>query len=145
ASVVDNICSDSNCGFSFVGNLGSATGYGADFSARFKITSGLTAGISVSYTDITYDQTVLEGEGAIVSRKGETIGGPPFNLAAFAKYKFDVLGQHAFYRMDYTYHNRTPGNDPATVGYDPTLTEPGESRYLSMRAGVNVNDWELSI
>jgi outer membrane receptor protein involved in Fe transport len=133
-----------NCGFSFVGNLGSATGYGGDISARFKITSDLLAGFSASYTDITYDQTILEGEGAIVTKQGDKIGGPPFNLAVFGRYKFELFGKSAFYRVDYTYHNKTPSVDPATVNYDATLPQIGDNRYLTMRAGVNLSGWELS-
>jgi outer membrane receptor protein involved in Fe transport len=133
-----------NCSFSFVGNLGSATGYGADLEARFKITNDLVAGFNAGYTDISYDQTIIEGVGAIVAKQGDKIGGPPFNLAVYGKYKFDVLGKNAFYRIDYTYHNRTPAVDPGTVSYDSTLPNIGSNSYLTMRAGVYLSGWELS-
>jgi outer membrane receptor protein involved in Fe transport len=133
-----------NCSFSFVGNLGSATGYGGDLMARLKITDDLLAGFSAGYTDISYDQTIIEGVGAIVAKQGDKIGGPPFNLAVYGRYKFDVLGHNAFYRIDYTYHNKTPGVDPATVSYDPTLPTIGSNAYLTMRAGFYLSGWELS-
>jgi len=133
-----------NCSFSFVGNLGAATGYGGDLSARFKITKDILAGFSAGYTDITYDQTIIEGVGAIVAKQGDKIGGPPFNLAVYGRYKFDLFGKDAFYRVDYTYHNRTPGVDPVTVSYDPTQPTIGSNDYLTMRAGVYLSGWELS-
>jgi outer membrane receptor protein involved in Fe transport len=133
-----------NCSFSFVGNLGSATGYGADLETRFKITNDLLAGFNAGYTNIEYDQTIIEGVGAIVAKQSDKIGGPPFNLAVFGKYKFDLFGKNAFYRVDYTYHNRTPAVDPGTVSYDPTLPTIGSNAYLTMRAGVYVGGWELS-
>jgi len=134
-----------NCSFSFVGNLGSATGYGADLETRFKITNDLVAGFNAGYTDIEYDQTIIEGVGAIVAKQGDKIGGPPFNLAVFGKYKFDLFGKGAFYRVDYTYHNKTPTVDPGTVSYDSTLPTIGSNSYLTMRAGVNLSGWELSV
>ena len=133
-----------NCGFSFVGNLGSATGYGADVAARVRLTNDLTAGFAAGYTNITYDQTILEGVGAIVAKQGDKIGGPPFNLDVFSRYKFQVLGLNGFYRIDYTYHNKTPAVDPATVNYDPTLPNIGSNAFLTMRAGVYLSGWELS-
>lgn len=133
-----------NCGFSFVGNLGAATGYGADVAARVKITNDVVAGFSAGYTDLTYDQTILEGVGAIVTKQGDKIGGPPFNLAVFGRYKFQVFGKNGFYRVDYTYHNKTPAVDSATVNYDPTLPNIGSNEFLTMRAGVYLSGWELS-
>ena len=134
-----------NCGFSFVGNLGSATGYGGDISTRVKVTDDVLVGFSASYTDISYDQTILEGAGAIVAKEGDKIGGPPFNLSAFGRYKFDMFGKNAFYRVDYTYHNKTPAVDPATVNYDSTLPNIGSNEYLTMRVGVYLTGWELSV
>ncbi len=133
-----------NCSFSFVGNLGSATGYGADLETRFKITNDLLAGFNAGYTNIEYDQTIIEGVGAVVAKQGDKIGGPPFNLAVYGKYKFDLFGKNAFYRVDYTYHNKTPAVDPGTVSFDPTLPTIGSNSYLTMRAGVYLAGWELS-
>jgi outer membrane receptor protein involved in Fe transport len=133
-----------NCSFSFVGNLGEATGYGADIMARFKITDDLLAGLSAGDVDISYDNTIIEGANAIVAKQGDRIGGPPFNLAAFGRYNFPLFGLNAFYRVDYTFHSKTPGVDPATVNYDPTQPNIGSNDYLTMRAGVYLSGWELS-
>jgi outer membrane receptor protein involved in Fe transport len=134
-----------NCGFSFVGNLGSATGYGADISTRVEVTDDVLVGFSASYTEISHDQTILEGAGAIVAKESDKVGGPPFNLSAFGRYKFDMFGKNAFCRVDYTYHNKTPAVDPATVNYDSTLPNIGSNEYLTMRVGVYFSGWELSV
>ena len=132
------------CGFSFVDNLGQATGIGGDISARFKITSNLLAGINAGYVSLTYDQTLLEGANAVLVEKGDTIGGPPFHSSAWTLYKFNVFDRQAFYRIDYTYQNGYPVVDSRTFAYDPTLPQPGPLKSLSMRLGMYVGNWEFS-
>ena len=134
-----------SCGFSYVGNLGQATGVGGDLSARFKLTRDFMAGFNAGYVSLTYDRTIYEGANAVLVNKGDVIGGPPFNLAAWTLYKFTLFNHGAFYRIDYTYQNGTPAVDRTTFSYDPTLPQPGPQKSLSMRAGVYLNGWELSL
>ena len=133
------------CGFDFVDNLGKATGVGGDISARFKITSDFFAGINAGYVSLTYDQNILEGANAVLVDKGDTIGGPPFHTSAWTLYKFNLFEHNAFYRIDYTYQNGNPAVDSRTFGYDPTLGQPGPLKSLSMRLGMYVGGWELSL
>jgi outer membrane receptor protein involved in Fe transport len=134
-----------SCGFSYVDNLGSATGIGGDLAARFKVTQDFLAGFSAGYVSLTYDHTILEGADAILVNKGDVIGGPPFHVAAWTLYKFNLFNHGAFYRIDYTYQNGTPAVDKETFSYDPTLAQPGPLKSLSMRAGMYVGGWELSL
>jgi iron complex outermembrane recepter protein len=134
-----------SCGFSYVDNLGSATGIGGDLAARFKVTQDFLAGFSAGYVSLTYDHTILEGADAILVNKGDVIGGPPFHVAAWTLYKFNLFNHGAFYRIDYTYQNGTPVVDKETFSYDPTLAQPGPLKSLSMRAGMYVGGWELSL
>jgi iron complex outermembrane recepter protein len=134
-----------SCGFSYVDNLGSATGVGGDLAARFKVTQDFLAGFSAGYVSLTYDRTILEGADAVLVNKGDVIGGPPFHVAAWTLYKFNLFNHGAFYRIDYTYQNGTPAVDKETFSYDPTLAQPGPLKSLSMRAGMYVGDWELSL
>ena len=122
-----------------------ATGVGGDISARFKITSNLLAGINAGYVSLTYDQTLLEGANAILVEKGDTIGGPPFHTSAWSLYKFNVFERSAFYRIDYTYQNGSPVVDPCILAHDPTLAQPGPLKSLSMRLGMYLGEWELSV
>jgi len=134
-----------SCGFSYVDNLGTATGYGADLAARVKVTPQWLAGVNGGYVNLTYDKSVYEGASAILVNKGDVIGGPPFHLAAWTVYNFTVLDHRGFYRIDYTYQNGYPAVDGRTFGYDPTLPVLGALDSLSMRLGTYVGRWELSV
>ena len=134
-----------SCGFPFVGNLGQATGYGGDLAARFKVTRNLQAGFNAGYISLTYDKTILEGPNAVLVNKGDAIGGPPFHLAANTLYNFPVFSHTGFWRIDYTYQNGTPAVDSRTFGYDETLAKPGPLKSLSMRVGVQLQDFEISL
>jgi iron complex outermembrane receptor protein len=134
-----------SCGFSYVDNLGSATGIGGDLAARFKVTQDFLAGFSAGYVSLTYDHTIYEGADAILVNKGDVIGGPPLHATAWTLYKFNLFNHGAFYRIDYTYQNGTPAVDKETFSYDPTLAQPGPLKSLSMRAGMYVSGWELSL
>jgi iron complex outermembrane receptor protein len=134
-----------SCGFAYVGNLGTATGVGGDLAARFKVTGDLLAGFSTGYVSLTYDKSVYEGTNATLVNKGDVIGGPPFHAAAWTLYKFNLFDHGAFYRIDYTYQNGTPAVDSRVFSYDPTLPQPGPQKSLSMRAGMYLSGWELSV
>ena len=134
-----------SCGFSYVDNLGTATGVGGDLAARFKVTQDFVAGFSAGYVSLTYDRTIYEGANAILVNKGDVIGGPPFHVSAWTLYKFNLFNHSAFYRIDYTYQNGTPAVDRETFGYDSTLGQPGPLKSLSMRAGMYLRGWEVSV
>ena len=134
-----------SCGFSYVDNLGTATGYGADLSMRARLTQQWLAGFNAGQVRLTYDKSVYEGASAILVNKGDVIGGPPFHLAAWTVYNFNVLDYRSFFRIDYTYQNGYPAVDGRTFGYDPTLPVPGALNSLSVRAGTYFGRWELSV
>jgi iron complex outermembrane receptor protein len=134
-----------SCGFSYVGNLGTATGVGGNLSTRFKVTDAFLAGINAGYVSLTYDKTILEGPDAILVNKGDVIGGSPFHLSAWTLYKFNLFDHGAFYRIDYTYQNGTPAVDSQVFSYDSTLRQPGPQKSLSMRAGMYLGAWEVSV
>jgi outer membrane receptor protein involved in Fe transport len=134
-----------SCGFSYVANLGTATGYGADLAARVKITNDWLAGVNAGYVNLTYDKAVDEGANAILVDKGEVIGGPPFHMAAWSSYNFNIFDHRSFIRLDYTYQNGYPAVDGRTFGFDPTLPVVGAVNSLALRAGTYIGRWELSV
>jgi iron complex outermembrane recepter protein len=134
-----------SCGFNYVANLGSATGIGGDVSARFKVTDDFSTGVNAGYVSLTNDDTVYEGANAILVNKRDVIGGPPFHLAAWTMYRFRLFDHGAFYRIDYTYRNGYPAVDEKIFSYDPTLPQPGTLKSLSMRAGMYLGGWEVSV
>jgi iron complex outermembrane receptor protein len=134
-----------SCGFNYVANLGSATGIGGDLSARFKVTDAFSGGINAGYVSLTNDDTIDEGADAILAHKGDVIGGPPFHMSAWTMYRFRLFDHGAFYRIDYTFQNGSPAVDARTYSYDATLPQPGTLKSLSMRAGLYLGDWEVSL
>jgi len=134
-----------SCGFNYVANLGSATGIGGDISARFKVTDDFSTGFNAGYVSLTNDDTVDEGANAVLVNKGDVIGGPPFHLAAWTMYRFSLFEHGAFYRIDYTYQNGHPAIDGKIFSFDPTQPQPGALKSLSMRAGMYLGGWEVSL
>jgi outer membrane receptor protein involved in Fe transport len=133
------------CGFGYVGNLGTATSVGGDVSAHFKLTDSLLMGVSAGYNNTTYDKTIYEGADAILVNSGDAIGGPPFSASIFAQYNFTAFAKDAFIRADYTFHSSTPHTDATVYSYDPTQPGLAENNYLSLRAGIYIGGWEVSI
>jgi len=133
------------CGFSYVANLGSATGYGGDISARVELTRNFLAGANLGYVSLQYAQTEYEGANALLVNKGDVVGGPPFNMSAWTLFKFNLLNHDAFWRVDYTYQNGYPAVDKDTYSYDPTLPQPGPEKLLSTRVGIYLGGVELSV
>jgi iron complex outermembrane receptor protein len=134
-----------SCGFGYVANLGKATGIGGDISARVKVTDSFSTGINAGYVSLTNDDTILEGANAVLVNKHDVIGGPPFHLAAWTMYRFRLVDHDAFYRIDYTFQNGSPAVDTGIFSYDATLPVPGDLKTLSMRAGMYINGWEVSV
>jgi len=134
-----------SCGFSYVANLGSATGIGGDVSAKIKVTGNFSTGLNAGYVSLTNDDTVYEGANAVLVNKHDVIGGPPFHMSAWTLYRFQLFEHAAFYRVDYTYQNGNPAIDSRIFSFDPTLPQPGTLKSLSMRAGVYLGGWEVSV
>jgi hypothetical protein len=66
-------------------------------------------------------------------------------MAAWTMYRFRLADHDTFYRIDYTYQNGYPAVDARTFSYDATLPQPGDLKSLSMRAGVYLSGWEVSV
>jgi outer membrane receptor protein involved in Fe transport/outer membrane protein OmpA-like peptidoglycan-associated protein len=138
------------CGFSYVANLGAATGVGGDISARLLVTEGLTIGGALGYNDLTFDKTIHEGNSAagqkiIFAVKGDRIGGPPLNATAWAQYGFQIFGDtDAYSRVDYSFQSHSVSFDPAVFGYDPGIRPAEASSSLSLRVGATFDGWDIS-
>jgi outer membrane receptor protein involved in Fe transport len=134
-----------DCGFNYVVNLGSATSVGGDVSARFKVTPNLLVGVNAGYDDVTVDQTNYGGGGSILAVQGQRIGGPPLTATLWGQYNFTVFdNRDAFYRMDYTFQSHGPSLNPRDYSYDPGIPSLKATSYLSLRAGVFIDSWEVS-
>jgi outer membrane receptor protein involved in Fe transport len=132
------------CGFTYVTNLGSATSQGGDLSARLLVTDSLSVGGNVGYNDTTVDQKNVQGASTLFYA-GDRIGGSPLSASVWGQYSFDAFGESDGYiRADYSFHSRTPSQDPRTFGFDSELPGAPAVGFLSMRVGVIYEGWNVS-
>ena len=70
-----------NCGLGYVANTGSATSRGFDLAAEAAVTSDLTLGLSLSYTDAFVSSNSYTPDGSPTFLRGDAIGTPPNALS----------------------------------------------------------------
>jgi hypothetical protein len=149
---VQQALSLTNCGFSYVGNFGSASSKGFDLSVRFAPVQSLELGAKVGLTDTQLSESVL---GSVNATTGVTpvlaIEGSALDLVPKWTANADAEYRHAlpwdstegYARVDYNYQGtfaRTPG--PGSTLYNP-VTFFGASYYsLNLSAGVSKNSWQ---
>ena len=61
-------------------NVGGVDSYGAELSAFYRVTPALSALASYSYNHATYQQTVRDGQGNLLSEKGRYVVGQPQDM-----------------------------------------------------------------
>jgi outer membrane receptor protein involved in Fe transport len=133
------------CSFSYVDNLGSATGKGADLSVTFNLTPSLHVGANVGYNDTTFDDTILGGRGLVLREKGDRIGGPHWTGSLFGEGEWAVSAStEAYLRADYSFRSNGITPNPRAFGYDPGLPGLPSTDYMSLRAGLRFANIDLS-
>ncbi|WP_292635891.1 TonB-dependent receptor [Novosphingobium aerophilum] len=135
------------CSFSFIYNLGNATGKGGELSLDVKPVEGLTLGGNVAYVDLTYDHDVFGGNGLMLKADGQHIGGPSWTGHLYGTYEREVgQGVDAYLRSDFTFASHTYQTSVSgAYGYDSGLTELDARNYLSARAGARFSGVDLSV
>jgi outer membrane receptor protein involved in Fe transport len=141
----------SNCGQQFVDNLGHAASNGFDIQFSAHPFGGLELDGSVAYTNAQYTQTVNKdpGNALNVVTAGDHLDTQPWGVTLGATYdhRFDG-GYDAYLRADYTYHSGsalTPITDPLNGGYDPEAEPTPETTYVSIRGGVRIRGYDVSV
>ena len=139
-----------SCGFQYTANLGRAVSDGVDFEGHIRVTSSLRLDFSAGYTDARYAATTRTGaapDAPILSAKGDSLGSPRWTVALGGQYDFQLAGNDAFARLEYTFLGddpRTiPARDPLTSSYDPFLTAQAATHSVSVRAGETIHQWEV--
>ena len=149
---VQQALSLTNCGFSYVGNFGSATSKGFDLSARFAPVQSVEFGIKAGLTDTELSQSVVgsvnatTGVAPVLAIKGSALDlVPKWTADADVEFRQPLPweGAGSFARVDYTYQ----GNFARTPAIGSTLYNPasfyGASYYaLNFSAGVTKNSWQ---
>jgi outer membrane receptor protein involved in Fe transport len=131
-------------GDEFQTNAGSAKSYGAEFEMKGRVTENLTAGLSGSVTNATYDHGV-EVNGTLVNGTfpGEKVPGvPDFNLTANLKEAFQVNDDiSGFYGLSPTWVGESHGD---VVPTNPDYKRPS---YITLdaSAGIDFGRWEVTV
>lgn len=135
------------CNFNFIGNLGNATGKGAELSLSVTPFEGLQLGGNLAYTHMSFDDDVLAGNGGLLRTEGQRFGGPKWTGAVFAEYQQDLSEKTiAYARVDYSFARKnTPLAIEGTYGYDPDLPALPGTDFLSLRAGARFDGLDLSL
>jgi outer membrane receptor protein involved in Fe transport len=142
------------CGFSFVENLGSAKSKGFDLALQASVTDDLILGGSVGYTKAEFDETVFGGpsRGPGVSpivTEGDDIPLNPWTVHLNGQYSYDLAGRRGYTRFDFQHLSQqkalVPGTNPANGGTDPSIPGRPESTTLSLRTGVELDTFDISL
>lgn len=148
------------CGLQFTDNLGTAVAKGFDLQAELALGS-LFVDLAVGYTDARYTANstppapgalplalngdAISGQGAIDYAPGTN---PPWNVSIGPEYRFRIAQHAAFVRLDYTYESRNPWlaavQDPGSSQFIPGVYTLPATSFLSLRAGINIGDWQIS-
>jgi len=134
------------CSFSFISNLGEASGKGADVSVVVKPLDALQLGASVGYNVTEYDEDLRGGNGLLIKEEGDRIGGPKLTGSIFGVGEASLAASVGGYvRVDYTFQGTGIPQNPSTFGYDPGLTRLPETDSLSLRIGVKFSSVDVSL
>ncbi|WP_260928276.1 TonB-dependent receptor [Novosphingobium sp. 9] len=134
------------CSFSFISNLGNATGKGGELSAEVRPFQGFNLGANLAYVHLTYDHDAFGGNGLLLKAAGQHIGGPAWTGHVYSSYEMPV-GEDvkAYVRGDYTFSSHTYQTAVSgAYGYDSGLTDLPGTNYVAMRAGARFSGVDLS-
>jgi iron complex outermembrane recepter protein len=153
------------CGLQFTDNLGTAVAWGGDLQAQMAL-GPVNIDFGTGYTSARYTKDSPLGcqTGPLAvpckSSDGDAISGQaaidyapglnsPFTVALGVEYGFN-LGEHtAFVRADWEYESRNPWlstlqNPNDTAQYNPFTYALPSTSFTSLRAGVNVGEWQIA-
>ena len=142
-----------SCGYNYYTNLGKASSAGFDAQLQAKITDHFVTDLSVGYTNAQFKKTIavgaLPGSANLVSDGDKLDGFTPWTLVLAGEYHHDILGYAGYTRANVEFHsaqsNRIVRLDPTVSSYDPTYPAQSSNTFVTLRSGVNLMDWDLSL
>ena len=138
------------CGSTFVTNLGKAKSDGFDLAIDLKATDQLTLGFSLGYVNARLSESVFgiptNNVTPLFAGKGDKIGGAPWNYSVSGQYDFDLSDRVAAYvRSDFQHTGQGVDLNYNVVGADPTVGPSEAFDQLSLRAGVKMSGLDVSV
>ena len=138
------------CGQNYIVNAGAAQAKGFDVQGQTRL-GALTLTGSVAYTDAKYTSTYSfpgsAGTTVIIVNKGDGLGAPDWQANLTAQYDFRVMNDlPAYVRGDFQYTGKYQrGVGFGASGYDAATVNGAPTRFASLRTGVNLKEWDLSL
>jgi outer membrane receptor protein involved in Fe transport len=135
------------CGFTFIGNLGSATGKGGEFSVAVTPFTGFQIGADVGYTKMTYDDNIVGGNGLVLKAKDQRFGGPIWSGSVYAEANRPITATiDGYFRATwaFTSENSVP-SIVNTFGYDAGLPALQGTDFVTLRIGARMRGADISI
>jgi outer membrane receptor protein involved in Fe transport len=139
------------CGVQYTDNVGNARVRGFEVQATLHPLEGLSIDATAGYTDARFTTTghPSGGSTAIISRRGDTLGGAPWTTTLGAQYEAKFASKTAYIRGDLRYQSanrrRLATQDPGTVIFDPGAIQPSALTEVSLRAGMRWQSLDLSV
>ena len=138
----------SSCGILYTTNLGSAQSEGFDIQSTWLPVRNLEIDLAVGYTDAHFTKTGGPAASPLVT-KGDAVGGPPWTASVGVRWDFTFADRPSYIRVDDEYASKngkpTPRLDPVNAPYDPSLKTPPQTNFLSVRAGIKLESWDLAV
>ena len=138
----------SSCGILYTTNLGSAQSEGFDLQSTWLPVRNLEVDLAVGYTDAHFTKTGGPAASPLVT-KGDAVGGPPWTASIGVRWDFTFADRPTYIRVDDEYASKngkpTPRLDPVNAPYDPNLKTPPQTNFLSIRAGMKLDSWDLAV
>ena len=138
----------SSCGILYTTNLGSAQSQGFDLQSTWLPVRNLEINLAVGYTDAHFTKTGGPAGSPLVT-KGDAVGGAPWTVSIGARWDFTFADRPSYIRVDDEYASKndkpTPRLNPVNAPYDPNLKATPQTNFLSIRAGMKFESWDLAI
>ena len=145
----------SNCGFNFIGNLGSAVSKGADIQVQFQLTDDLQLNGSVAYNHATLTNSVFaapdqNGVRASLAQEGNALPSSPWMITLTANYEREFAKNKELYaNVTYSYRadnkRLSPNQDPRNLSYSPDVFLGESTHLVNMRLGARLDKVDLSL
>jgi iron complex outermembrane recepter protein len=137
------------CGFSFVGNLGSAVSRGADIHTTIRPVRNLSLDLGITYTDAHYSDTINAAASGLIIKAGSKLPIAPWQISVGLDYKLPsqtVANFSPYIRVNYTYNSKyTNGTGPGTISFDPLAEGRDAINQLNGRVGLTGNGVDISL
>jgi outer membrane receptor protein involved in Fe transport len=139
------------CGVQYTANVGNARVRGFELQATLRPIAGISIDATAGYTDARFTSDGHPSGGTVtISRRGDTLGGPPWTATLGMQYDTRIASKAVYVRGDIRYesanHHLLPSQDPANIAiFDPGATQPSALTEVSLRAGVRWQTFDLSL